>query len=1067
MEPRRAASGSSNQGCAVGAGSAAELVYHLAGALGTELQELARRFGPDAAAGLVPLVVRALELLEKAAVGPAPDSLQVSAQQAELELRRLSEENRRLRQELGSGPQEERELLRQLKEVTDRQRDELRAHSRDLMRRSQETEALQEQLQRLLLINSELRYKLAAVQTQLRAAQDRERERQIALDGSRQLAEEQRLKPEVATLDDRVDAPQQPGHPPEAVQCGFTREELEQILQERNELKANVFLLKEELAYFQRELLSDHRVPGLLLEAMKVAVKKQRKKIKAKMLGTPEEAESSDDEDDSWLLLSNDKEDAPLVPGSRIQNLKSLERKQEGVGSCGDQIKPGPPTPLAAMGPGMMVPLLLLWTRGSQESTLDPTGQHVCRGGSPSELQCCPGWRQKDQECSIPVCEGPDACRKDEVCVKPGLCRCKPGFFGAQCSSREFQGLGEVVGQNWPAQASTGAMTAVRPALAIRVASVSQPLVCATVSLPTGAHSDSGDCICLKGWWGPECSRRCQCVRGQCSVSSGHCSCPPGFHGARCELPCDPGHYGAQCRESCGHCAPNATCSPVTGNCESCKPGWNGTQCKQPCPPGTFGERCGEQCPRCWLGEPCHAETGHCQRCDPGWLGDSCNSSCPSGFHGNNCSIPCQCPEGLCHPVSGACQLGHHGKNALIAGILVPLLLVLLGVICCAYCCSAKRLAPKDRPERNGAALFRMKQQVWDTLTSLGAALPCGSLSNYKLPWVTVSHHDPEVPFNHSFIEPPSAGWASDDSFSSDPDSGEEDESHAYSVPPREKMVPVAQEESPAASLPGGPFPPPEDTSTPFPIPRTSSLARAKRPSVSFAEGTKFAPQNGRSSGDLSSPIRKPKRLSRGAQPRPEGQEAGEPAGPEQANAEEDAATATSPGDAATSHHQLPPTNQTVAGCVETSNGSIQESSGSVATIYMLAGTPQKPEGPVWSVLRRLGNYQKDQAMPKVKSAIPKPVRRALGRNQGSTGLSQSSGSAPDAMLSGTIKPTEVRPEEASRGLGDGTESLGTAQEPISGNSSLEQGSQKQAEEKEQEEPLYENVVPLSVPLQH
>lgn len=41
-----------------------------------------------------------------------------------------------------------------------------------------------------------------------------------------------------------------------------------------------------------RELLTDHRVPGLLLEAMKVAVKKQRKKIKAKMLGTPEEAES-------------------------------------------------------------------------------------------------------------------------------------------------------------------------------------------------------------------------------------------------------------------------------------------------------------------------------------------------------------------------------------------------------------------------------------------------------------------------------------------------------------------------------------------------------------------------------------------------------------------------------------------------------------------------------------------------------------------------------------------------------------------------------------------------------
>ncbi|XP_051013919.1 rab-interacting lysosomal protein [Acomys russatus] len=338
MEPRRAAPGPPSQGSAVGAGSAAELVYHLAGALGTELQELARRFGPDAAAGLVPLVVRALELLEKAAVGPAPDSLQVSAQQAELELRRLSEENRRLRQELGSGPQEERALLRQLKEVTDRQRDELRAHSRELLRRSQETEALQEQLQRLLLVNSELRHKLAAVQTQLRAAQDRERERQLNRNGSRQLAEEQRL-------DDPADAQEQPAYPPEAVQCGFSREEVDQLLQERNELKANVFLLKEELAYFQRELLTDHRVPGLLLEAMKVAVKKQRRKIKAKMLGTPEEAESSDDDDGSWLLLSNDKEDVSLVPESRIRNFFGLWYRGETGGPEAETSNTAPSRP--------------------------------------------------------------------------------------------------------------------------------------------------------------------------------------------------------------------------------------------------------------------------------------------------------------------------------------------------------------------------------------------------------------------------------------------------------------------------------------------------------------------------------------------------------------------------------------------------------------------------------------------------------------------------------------------------------------------------------------------------
>lgn len=327
---------------AAGSGTAAELVYHLAGALGAELQELARRLGPEAAAGLVPLVVQALELLEKAAVGPAPDSLQVSAQQAEFELRRLREENERLRRELRSGPQEERALLRQLKEVTDRQRDELRAYNRDLLQRSQETEALQEQLQRLLLVNAELRHKLAAVQTQLRAARDRESEREQRREAATEPPPEpvqghaagpgceQRREPEQAaagtrapgTPEDPADAPPPPGLPRKAGQCGFSREEVQQILQERNELKANVFLLKEELAYFQRELLTDHRVPGLLLEAMKVAVKKQRKKIKAKMLGTPEEEESSDDEDGSWLLLSSDKGDhsEPPAPESRIRS---------------------------------------------------------------------------------------------------------------------------------------------------------------------------------------------------------------------------------------------------------------------------------------------------------------------------------------------------------------------------------------------------------------------------------------------------------------------------------------------------------------------------------------------------------------------------------------------------------------------------------------------------------------------------------------------------------------------------------------------------------------------------
>uniref|UniRef100_A0A2I3GZB2 Scavenger receptor class F member 1 n=1 Tax=Nomascus leucogenys TaxID=61853 RepID=A0A2I3GZB2_NOMLE len=733
------------------------------------------------------------------------------------------------------------------------------------------------------------------------------------------------------------------------------------------------------------------------------------------------------------------------------------------------------------MGLGLLLPLLLLWTQGTQGSELDPNGQHVCVASSPSaELQCCAGWRQKDQECTIPICEGPDACQKDEVCVKPGLCRCKPGFFGAHCSSRcpgqywgpdcrescpchphgqcePATGACQCQADRWGARCefpcacgphgrcdpATGvchcepgwwSSTCRRPCQCNPAAARCEQATGACVCKPgwwgrrcsfrcachgSPCEQDSGRCACRPGWWGPECRQQCECVRGRCSAASGECTCPPGFRGARCELPCPAGSHGVQCAHSCGHCKHNEPCSPDTGSCESCEPGWNGTQCQQPCLPGTFGESCEQQCLHCQHGEACEPDTGHCQRCS------------------------------------------HRRDAALIAGSLVPLLLLFLGLICCACCCWATRSDLKDRPARDGATVSRMKLQVWGTLTSLGSTLPCGSLSSHKLPWVTVSHHDPEVPFNHSFIEPPSAGWASDDSFSSDPESGEADEGPAYCVPPQEGMVPVAQAESSEASLAAGAFPPPEDASTPFAIPRTSSLARAKRPSVSFAEGTKFAPQSRRSSGELSSPLRKPKRLSRGAQSGPEGREAEESTGPEEAEAHESFPAAASPGDSATGHRRPPLGGRTVAEHVEAIEGSVQESSGPVTTIYMLAGTPQGPEGPVRSVFRHFGSFQKGQAEPKVKRAIPKPPR------QGSPGLasgsvSQSPNSAPKAGLPGATGPVAVRPEEAAQGLGAGMESSGRAQKPISGGGSPKRDPQKQAKEERQEEPEYENVVRIS-----
>ncbi|XP_017397149.1 scavenger receptor class F member 1 isoform X1 [Cebus imitator] len=825
------------------------------------------------------------------------------------------------------------------------------------------------------------------------------------------------------------------------------------------------------------------------------------------------------------------------------------------------------------MGLRLLLPLLLLWPQGTRGSQLDPSGQHVCVASSPSaELQCCAGWRQKDQECSIPICEGPDACQEDEVCVKPGLCRCKPGFFGAHCSSRcpgqywgpdcrescpchphgqcePATGACQCQADRWGARCefacacgphgrcdpATGvchcepgwwSSTCRRPCQCNPAAARCDQATGACVCQPgwwgrrcsfrcachgSPCEQDLGRCACRPGWWGPNCRQQCQCERGQCSPASGQCTCPPGFRGARCELPCQAGSYGVQCGLSCGHCKHDEPCSPDTGSCESCQPGWNGTQCQQPCPPGTFGESCGQQCPHCRHGDACQPDTGHCQHCDPGWLrprcddpcpmgtfgedcgsacptcvqgacdavtgecvcsagywGPSCNASCPAGFYGNNCSVPCECPEGLCHPVSGSCQPGSLGHAAaLLAGILVPLLLLFLGLACCACCCCwTARSDLKDRPARDGTTVSRMKLQVWGTLTSLRSSLPCGSLGAHKLPWVTVSHHDPDLPFNHSFIEPPSAGWASDDSFSSDSEPAEADEAPAYCVPPQEGMVPEAQAQSLEASLAGGVFPPPEDASTPFAIPRTSSLARAKRPSVSFAEGTKFAPQTRRSSGELSSPLRKPKRLSRGAQAGPEGQEAEESTGPEEAEAGESLPTAASPGDSATSHRRPPLGGLTVAEHVEAIEGSVQEASGPVTTIYVLAGTPQGSEGPVRSVLRHFGGFQKGQTEPKVKRAIPKPPRQALNRKKGSPGVasvSQSPSSPPNARLPGATgsQAPAAKPEEVAQGLGAGTESSGGTQEPVSGGGSPEQDPQKQAEEERQEEPEYENVMPI------
>ncbi|KAM9370649.1 rab-interacting lysosomal protein [Phaethornis superciliosus] len=313
-------------------------IYRMAGALGAELRRLSGRFGPEAVAGLVPPVVRLLELLEALvapagtegeAVAPAagrqdaedPERRLWEAERRERALHsrltRLEEQNRQLLGQLAESQSQEdsmvrkeREVMLRLKEVVDKQRDELRAQAHEIVCKSRDTEALQEQLHRFMAMNEDLRHKVAVVQAQLKSVLEKKSDLEAALLQSQReesrrsrTSEAQKLKPSLEGAPEPLEEPQHQdmGVGRRPADCCFSKEELQQILQERNELKTNLFLVQEELAYYQRELLNEERVPSFFLDAMKSTVKRQRKKIRAKMLGTVEESASSDEDEGSWV----------------------------------------------------------------------------------------------------------------------------------------------------------------------------------------------------------------------------------------------------------------------------------------------------------------------------------------------------------------------------------------------------------------------------------------------------------------------------------------------------------------------------------------------------------------------------------------------------------------------------------------------------------------------------------------------------------------------------------------------------------------------------------------------
>ncbi|XP_070780903.1 RILP-like protein 1 isoform X1 [Enoplosus armatus] len=301
-------------------------VYDIAAVVGQEFERIIDQYGCEALSRLMPKVVRVLEILEvmvsRNSIGPETEELRLELDKLRLErldrlekekkhrkelelvedvwrgeaqdllsqIAQLQEENKSLLTNMSiqdpmseedlqrheGMTERERQVMKKLKEVVDKQRDEIRAKDRELTLKNEDIEALQQQQSRLMKINHDLRHKISVVEAQGKALI----EQKVELEAGAQARGQEvgALRQEVARLRERLqgDLPAQnpeeptpqPPSPAEEALCEdetggldpkdpnrprFTLQELRDVLHERNELKAKVFLLQEELAYYKSD----------------------------------------------------------------------------------------------------------------------------------------------------------------------------------------------------------------------------------------------------------------------------------------------------------------------------------------------------------------------------------------------------------------------------------------------------------------------------------------------------------------------------------------------------------------------------------------------------------------------------------------------------------------------------------------------------------------------------------------------------------------------------------------------------------------------------------------------
>ncbi|XP_043952626.1 RILP-like protein 1 isoform X6 [Gambusia affinis] len=306
-------------------------VYDIAAVVGQEFERIIDQYGCEALSRLMPKVVRVLEILEvmvsRSSMSPDIEELRLELDRLRLEridrlekekkhrqelervedvwrgeaqdllsqIAQLQEENKNLLSNMSlkdsvneedlqrheGMTEREKQVMMKLKEVVDKQRDEIRAKDRELTLKNEDVEALQQQQSRLMKINHDLRHKMSVVEAQGKALIGQKVE--LEAGAQAQAQEVCALRQEVARLRERLhgepaaQSPEellvpQPPSPAEEAMCEeesvgldpkdpnrprFTLQELRDVLHERNELKAKVFLLQEELTYYKSDEVDD------------------------------------------------------------------------------------------------------------------------------------------------------------------------------------------------------------------------------------------------------------------------------------------------------------------------------------------------------------------------------------------------------------------------------------------------------------------------------------------------------------------------------------------------------------------------------------------------------------------------------------------------------------------------------------------------------------------------------------------------------------------------------------------------------------------------------------------